>query len=350
MIKHVKKPLVGTLLIIILIIGGWLRVNIENKPHYDDARIYESIEFMIENDTLDPNFYNHPNHTGIYLYAGIFKAADFFAFTDSFKSNFYDERPFFVQIGHAITKSIGVLEIGLAFLVGLQFNAAIGLLYALLIALFPELIWRSDDLRPDILFNALYTATILLLLRYWKAPSNTHVIACSALIALLTATKYPGILLIAPLFLAIYLKNKQSKNYVQLVIGGLGILIFLLVIMPYVFIHIGTAIEMLKYEGRPSHQGMKILGLFGNLFFYIQNFAKQSSLALVPLALYGALQAKKQDGLWIVIVASCTLYISLSTMNLHWSRWGLPFYSSWLLLASVGVYTTYLWIKKLFNT
>lgn len=339
----------GILLIIILAAGAILRIHTENKPHYDDAAIYGAIEHMLETDSFDPNFYNHPNHTGIYLYTFMFRSIDFFTFSDSFASNLQDERAFFVQIGHAVTKSIGVLEIGLAFLVGLQFNVFIGLLYAFFIALFPELIWRSDDLRPDVLFNMLYTATTLVLIRFWKVPSNKNIIASCIFIALLTATKYPGILLTAPLLIAIFLKApNKAQSYL---FAFISLAISLFVAMPYVFIQANTVIEMLSYEARDSHSNMQILGFFGNVLFYIQNFTKQTSIALLPFVLLGALQAKKYRELWIPIFTSSLLCIGLSVMSLHWSRWGLPYYSSWLLLASVGIFTLYSFtIKQLFKT
>ena len=112
---------------------------------------------------------------------------------------------------------------------------------------------------------------------------------------------------------------------------------FLFLISPTLFTNVSGIRRELGVQASGGRLGHPDLGLLGNMRYYVETYVHFSGVVLGVLALVGlaAVVARRRlDVLpWFT---GLLVWVSLSALPMTWERWGLPMWTTPLLLASVG--------------
>ncbi len=334
---------------LILIIGVGLLLRIWGSDwgfplilHPDEPIIVEQSYELIKRNSYEPlRNYGTPDQLSIYLNRFIFEIISPIRFSgrpviETFETN----RFFYYQTARVVTGVIGVVSVYLAYLIGLEFSLSAGLIAALLFSLFPQLVIHSHYATPDVPITTLTLLTIYLSMIYLRSKNKKYIKYMSIVAAASVAEKYPGFLNLCMFGLVILIVNFKTWN--KLIIDWLKLsalfLLSLLVIAPFLIIRIDRVVAGIKFESGSSHLGIELLGIRGNLEFYIKTLYDNSGVILITFIILGLIHILRNRHLkFIPLFLGMIYWISLSILPLHWERWGLPMFVSPLLIAAIGL-------------
>ena len=184
----------------------------------------------------------------------------------------------------------------------------------------------------------------------WKPNTKKHIylILATVFAAINTAEKYPGLLSLALVFLALVfqvfwddktaLPKKLQRFLLQSLLVTVIFIVSLFVVAPFLFIEYKSVIQALVTESRSAHLGADSLGWLGNMWFYIKTFyANVKILGILLLALGSVFFIKNFDKKYILVLYGIFYWVALSKLALHWERWALPMYIAPLFLISFGI-------------
>lgn len=337
-------------LIAIIIIGGYMRFSRANVQQYDRKFPIMAIEHMIFNDTLDPNRYGWPNHTSDYLYLASIEATSRIMYKLPAKATYKAHASTYWNNIHLLHKLISTLELIVIFYIGKRVHIAIGIIAALFTTFLPVLILHAAMLRPDTIFNFIWSLSILSLLQYHANKSTKTLILSCICIALATATKYPGATLLAPLALLIY-ENSWQRIIKSSCIALAAFLISFFSFAPYLLIKRKIVIsDFIKQLYHPHNR--ESLGYFGNMQGYLEAYVHHSGYIAFFFTILGVIVCIKKYERKAIPYASCLfLLASISIVYSIFDRWGLPIYTGLLMFCAVGIYEcSEFIIKKSYNT
>ncbi len=145
--------------------------------------------------------------------------------------------------------------------------------------------------------------------------------------------------------LAVFLRFLKSEKYTSAVFVIVGMAIIMFLVTPFLFINVGHTLYTFSHEARNTHLGSDNLGYLGNLLFYAKDFVSAAGILLLLFMAIGIVFVFREKSL-LPLFFSFFYWIFLSTSGLHWARWALPMHAGPLLLASTGIYRSWLFVQK----
>jgi hypothetical protein len=404
--------------------------------HADEYVVTDPAVSMIERGSINPGYYNRPNHVSIYaseiLYPIVAKAISHDGVPQGFDK---DRHPYYLS-SRLVTAGWGVLMTVAAYLIGSMAAPAVGIIAAALFAIFPPFVEHSHYITPDVPVSALLMFVLLYCLRYLKDGRILDLFLGLVFSCIAIAEKYPAFLTL-PLLLAVVvfraskgsaemfaprggapLRGRKAavliflfavvlvgagayglrhpdlsssfKGYISsalhhpipddftprvrmlsrlLIAGGvllgalavflrflhkekygaaililLGMPLIVFLVTPFLFINFSGVFSAVSGESRSAHLGADNLGYLGNLIFYVKGYLDAAGIVSVLFMVIGTAFVFKERSL-LPLLFSFFFAICLSALGLHFSRWGLPMYVGPLLLVSIGVHRSFLFLR-----
>jgi hypothetical protein len=207
----------------------------------------------------------------------------------------------------------------------------------------PEYVAESHYATPDIVLTATILAIVLAAMVYVNKPTVPYLLAMSVLTSLAIMAKYPGALgtvVIAAVVIAAAIRDRAWWRIVgHGVTSFAAVGAFLFLLSPVLFTNRHVVLRRLTAESRDSHLGADGLSFTEKLVFYASNYFSGTGIILLVLSIAGVYYLVRNWRLdAIPLFIGAVFWVALSTLGLHWSRWGLPMYITPLLLAALGAY------------
>lgn len=342
-----------------IIVGAMLRFSaiawgLPSSWNPDELTVINKVIEMAASNTFEPNFYARPDHLEIklsYLAYEVY-ARLFHGLGTSPEMLFAEDMTPFFLISRSITAAFGIGTIILAALIGRRFAPRAGAIAAVAFAVYPVYVEHSQMMTPDV--PLCFTVLLLMLagMRYLERETwGSLVLACVAL-ALGITIKYPaavGALLIA---LVIIVAAVRSGTWMRILTRGAAaigmVATFVFLIAPNLLTNASAVREAIATESRSFHLGASGLDFGGRLAFYANDLVTSAGALVVLFAALGLVWVVRRREIGaIVLVISPVYWVAMSSLALHWARWGLPMYLSVLLLAAVGGHAALILAAKL---
>ena len=352
-IKYRGVYVVG--IIIIMLVGMALRIICCNwgaplQIHPDEPTIIDSAIDMLRRHSWEASVYNRPDHFEIKCDALLFSVFSWLKYKMPAYEAFADHKMTFYWLGRFYTALFGTAMIPLiAYYVG-QLMGAIRYKYkviaqvvaALMVALSYIYVQHSAYATPDVVLSFFVLLFSCLLAKYIENGNKRLLYISAGIIGISVTIKYPAAIMCIPLALVeIYAEIKAGKP-IQIIRKGM-ICIFIVVSMafilaPNLFTNIQTTYNTFVKEARPTHLGADGLGFIGNLKYYADiciQYWSQISLGFFCLGILILLVMR--DNKHLSLLSGVILWICLSILSLHWLRWGLPFYTFYVVIIAIGI-------------
>ena len=251
-----------------------------------------------------------------------------------------DPVPFY-WLARLVTATFGVATVFLAYLVGARYSRRVGLVAAVLFALFPAFVDHAHYATPDVPLTFAVMLLVYALMRYTGSPSWGTLMLASFATALAVAIKYPGAVGAVMIGLVVTATAIRDRAWTRIVVHGAAAigacLGFLFLISPTLFTNVRGVRRVLDAEATGGRLGHPDLGLLGSMRYYVETYLHFSGVGLAVLALVGLAAAVTRRRLDVVPwFTGLLVWVSLSALPTTWERWGLPMWTTPLLLGSVG--------------
>lgn len=353
----IRRPDLITLVVAgAVVVGALLRMlgsawGLPLFLHPDEGVIVNGALDMAKRNSFEPAVYFRPDHLEIKLnyivftaYAHLFHHAPADVVAQESLGTFY-------LIARMVTALFGVGMIVLAYLIGRHVNRVVGAMSAVVIALFPIYVEDSHYVTPDVPLSFAFMVIMLGCMNYLRRPGWGSLLVSAAAVSASVAIKYPGALASVMIAVVVTIAAARSGDWVRFAKHAAGSVLavvgFLFVISPSLFTNKAAVVEAISKEARTTHLGADGLGWGGNLAFYGEALVSRGGWILVACFLLGAFWSVRRKMLLTVpLWLGAVFWVVLSKLPLHWERWGLPMYLSALLIAPIGAYFTWDWIRR----
>jgi hypothetical protein len=318
--------------------------------HPDEWVIVKGALDLVHRKSFEPSMYFRPDHLEIQLsYLGY-----------TFYSHVFLHMPVegayalhpdhFLLISRAITTTFGVAMIVLAYLIGKRFHRNIGMIAAVLFALFPPFVENSQYATPDVPLTAALMLVILACMHYLETPSNKSLLIACAAISAGIAIKYPAVLGTFTIGVVVVWTAVRDRKWWRIprdgVLAVLAVIVFLFMISPVLFTNARHVITSFQDEDQGTPIGVHGLDWGGNADFYAHSYLLYGGFIGVALAAVGLFVViRKRLTQAIPLTLGIFYWLAMSGVSLHWPRWAVPMYVTPLLLVSIGTYYGFVWLK-----
>lgn len=316
--------------------------------HPDEVFSIEPVFEMTKNRTLNPGTFNRPGQVMFMVDLIYLNLTSYLRFGKNFAQTFTDHTLTFYQDARVLIAFLGSLIPLIAYKIGKQVKPQLALPAMFVFAFFPSYIQHSVYLTPDIPITLFTLLVILFSLQYINRENDKFFYLAILFSAINTAEKYPGLISLAIVFLAILIKFINNPSYhwkshwkiliKDLALASIFFILALFIVAPFLFIEIENAITSLIFESRSIHLGADNLGWVGNLIFYIKSFASWTniiSIFFISLGIYALFSQENNKSL--LLLYGALYWVVLSVLPLHWERWALPMYITPLFLIAFGI-------------
>jgi hypothetical protein len=145
--------------------------------------------------------------------------------------------------------------------------------------------------------------------------------------------------------LGVFLRYLRGGKYGTsiLVLFGMPFIVFL--VTPFLFINLGGTFTSIASESESTHLGADNLGFLGNLLFYAKGYIEAAGIISLVFMAVGIVFAFRERS-FLPLLFSVLYWACLSVLSLHWLRWALPMYIGPLLLASIGLHRSFLFLAS----
>jgi len=353
-IDKLKNP-TNILFLIVVLIGLVLRVfglnwGMPLLLHADEPVIAEQASYLITKNTKEPTYFGHPNHVSIYLSKFAYKTFYFSKYLGKdFKKTFEENRFEFYYLSRLIVAVLGTGCIVLAFLIGNCFGSLAGLAAAVMFAIFPLFVTHSHYATSDIPLVFFTLIVLFGCLKFFKTSKKIFLFLAVVGLALSVSEKYPGIINGLMIFLVIIKKYFSDIKKLLLVIRNLFItfLLSMLTVAPYLIIRFDKVIKSFINEARTEHLGIKVLGFWGNLKYYLDIYFDNTGVIMAIYFMIGLIfLVKNKKYEYLLLGIGAIYWVMLSKIPLHWERWGLPMYITPILITAIGLQAVINYVKK----
>lgn len=316
--------------------------------HPDESYFMDPLRNMSIRGGLDSGLCGYPAIISFYSKYAWVNLWSLIRFGTNYGVAYAENVQFFYYVTRCLTAIQGSLIPVVAWLIGKQYKKNdFSLPAAFLFTFYPPFIVHSMYITVDIPLTLFVMTALLFCLKYL----NTHrwhwlILAC-LMTAFSTLEKYPGILTLGIVLVAIRVAAYQKIGgkesgwgvFLKTVVFSLivtGLFIYLLA--PQLFHHWDQVSGRLQEAARTIHPGADGLGWAGNLWFYAKQFVSQAGWAVSALAVAGCVIASTQkDPANLLLFFGFGYWVVVSRLGLHWPRWSLPMMISPLLLGGFAV-------------
>jgi hypothetical protein len=315
--------------------------------HADEPVIVNPAVHMTAASTLDPGGYYRPDLILIYLNFLIFNAVSFLKFGKNVAATFAGNELTYYFYGRLIVAVLGSALPFVAYLLGKEWRKNLAIPAALLFAFLPSFDIHSHYITPDVP-TALFTMLVILFAtRYLKTGLEHWLTWATIMVAVNSAQKYPGVISLGIVFVAILIHFHQSalplnRSTISVILRQMlracvTFAISFIVLAPSVVVNYGKTIDVINANNQTTHLGADGLGFLGNVQYYFTQYYIQAGPLLVILAIVGLFAIfKRRTWIQLLVLYGFVYCAVLSVLSLHWERWAVPMYTAPLLLALAG--------------
>lgn len=261
---------------------------------------------------------------------------------------FYPNLFSFTLIGRLVVALLGSLIPIVAYYIGKAFKPDFSRIAALLFCFFPSFVLHSHVATPDIPLTLWIMTVLLFSIRYAKGGKEINLWLAVFFCAMSTADKYPGIISLYMVALAVLLRflgeAKQSEkfNIKAFLLKGIlclfGFILALFMIAPLLFLRFRSVIDALIFEASGGHLGQEGFSYSLRVLAYLKFYFTNAGFLLSAFSIYGIYNfvRKKQKASWIISFSAFFL-LCISVISIYHERWALPIYIGLLLCAAFGM-------------
>ncbi|MFH1177600.1 MAG: phospholipid carrier-dependent glycosyltransferase [Acidobacteriota bacterium] len=314
--------------------------------HPDEHRTVEAAAQMVARKTIEPDFYNWPNHVFIYLNEAIYPIASALRFHQPLARTYRPNVDYFTLVSRVGVAILGTLMVLVAYLLASHYGFAVGALTAALFALFPSYIEHSHYVTPDVPLTLFVLLVMLLAMKYLRTGASRYLFLAGMCAALATGVKYPGAITLALIAAAVLGRSWRDRRGIisGFVTTGIAYLVSLFVFTPYLMLRSEKVIAAVRHEAKSRHLGAEGLSWLGNMAYYADSYLGAAGILLLAFGLAGAVAIIRRERIFAIPALFGLFYwLTLSRHPLHWERWALPMYSSGLLLGAYGIVAAWRW-------
>ena len=310
----------------------------------DEGLVVDTARGMVERRSFEPGRFEWPNHLGI--------MATYLAFvfiTPLWHGMLVEQAINEVEIGYfhliarGVTAAFGVATIFLAYYIGKRFHKIVGVFAAALFAFMPHYVEESHYATPDVPLTAAVLAVVLAAMVYVNKPTMPMLLVMSLMTTLSIMAKYPGALGTVVIAAVVIAAAIRDRAWLRIpghgIISALSVGVFLFILTPEMFTNRHVVLRRITNEARGTHLGADGLTFTEKLGFYAGNYFGYTGVIILVFSIAGVWFVIKNWRLdAIPLFIGGVFWVALSTLGLHWARWGLPMYITPLLLAALGAY------------
>lgn len=344
------RPDLLTYSLLLVIVGGTivrfigLDFGLPLTIKSDEGLVVNGAIDMVERRSFEPDRFEWPNHLGImatYL-AYVFVTPLWHGMLVEQAINEV-EIGYFHLISRAVSATFGVAGIVLAYFIGKRFHRIAGVFAAAFVAFMPPYVEESHYATPDIVLTAAILAGVLGAMVYVNRPTVPVLLVMSLMSTLSIMAKYPGALgtvVIAAVVIAAAIRDRAwPRIFGHGLISIFAVGIFLFLLSPVMFTNRHVVLRRITHEARSTHLGADGLTFPEKLGFYAENYFSATGVILLALSVVGVWYLVRSWKLEAIpLLVGVVFWVALSTLGLHWARWGLPMYITPLILAALGAY------------
>lgn len=309
--------------------------------HPDEWAVVDGVIDMARRGSFEPHFYLRPDHVEMKLDYLLFAAYALLVERTSIVAAFAADPVPFYWLARLLTAAFGVATIVLAHAVAKRWSPVAGLAAAVLFAIFPPFVTDAHFATPDVPLTFALMLVVYALVRYVEEPGRRFLLLACFAAALGVAIKYPGALFTVGIAATVVAAGVRDQTWRRVLGHGAlalaAVPVALFVISPSLLTNFSGVRDELAIQSAGNRLGRPDLGLVGTMSYYAELYAGFSGLVLLVLAglgLFVAVRARRLEVLpWFIGVV---VWVALSTMPLSWVRWGIPMWTTPLLLAAVG--------------
>ena len=309
---------------------------------------------LAQRNSFEPSLYFRPDHVEIQLsYFGYQAYAHLFAHT-SVELAYAADPGVFLLISRSITALFGVASMILAYFIGRRFNRSIAVIALVLFSIYPPLVRHAHFASPDVPLTAALLGVVLALIHYMERPSFPSLLFACGATAIAITIKYPGAIATVMIAVVVIFAAVKERQLGRIFIHGVtaigSVLVFLFLISPVLFTNFQAVVASIHQESRSTHLGADGLGWVGNLVFYGNEFFEVGGILLSIMGLVGVYFAIQRRLVTVLpVLLGSIFWVILSAVPLHWERWGVPMAISPLILGSIGIYYSYVYLTERFG-
>jgi 4-amino-4-deoxy-L-arabinose transferase-like glycosyltransferase len=307
-------------------------------PGVDEPVFVRPAVHMASTGDLDPHWFGHPGSTTIYPLAGLYHVWDavarggpVFSPDPGLANRFAISPGAFYLIGRLWSIAFAIAAIPLVFLLGRRcFSAAIGLAGAALWAVIPLAVSYGREVRTDSAGAFFALLSLLLIVRLFERAALRDQLVAGLAVGVGISSRYFLVTLLAALAAAgvIALRRRVPGASVRGIAAGVGAAVVAFVLTTPYFLLDWSAARVSLAKESASHVGHDGLSPIGNLRWYLGNaIPNVISWPVALLAVTGIVVAvvyRRDPRRLILLAASATFLLAISTSKLHWNRWPLP--------------------------
>ena len=305
---------------------------------------------MAKRHSFEPGYFFRPDHLEMQL-SNLAYLAYSYTFHGSSPETLYATFPApFILISRSITACFGIAMIVLAYLIGKRFARPIGVLAAFLVAFYPPFVTHSHFASPDVPLSLALMIVILGCMRYLTTPSWGNLLLSCLGVSAAIAIKYPGALGALMIAVSVIISGVQARAWSRILVHGAAsiaaVVGFLFAISPVLFTNAHTTLSTLMAQAGDTHAGGDGLSWSGNMAYYAEGLATSAGVILLVCFALGVLwsirlRLVQSIPLWLGAV----VWVLLSRVPPHWERWALPMDLTPLLIAPIGVYYSWRYLR-----
>jgi hypothetical protein len=356
MFRKIKIDKKYTWLGLILLIGGIVRFlgcnwGLPYLLHPDEGTIVNGAIDMIHRRSFEPAMYYRPDHFEIQVNSILFNIYSIIKFHVLADAIFSKHTGTFYLIARCFTAFWGTSMIPMAYLILEKVKKGTGLFGAALIAFFPSFITHSHYATPDIPLAFMFMVIMYFAICYLENSSKINMLLMCIFTSVSITIKYPAIIACILIAIVVTIDSIKKRDVKKLISHGFMAVSFVIlgvfILSPVLFTNFETVVKAFNNEARPNHLGADGLGYWGNIWYYVQQFALNGGIIYYVFSAIGiAVLLKRKNKLSVPLFLGVIYWIVLSAVSLHWERWALPMYISPILLGALGIYEIFSWVRK----
>lgn len=241
-------------------------------------------------------------------------------------------------IFRAITAIFGTCTIVTTFLIGNYLKKHLGLIVAAFVAVFPEFVELSKQATADTTSMFFVTLVLVTSLVYLEKAKVFPLVLMAVFAAMGTMEKWHSAVSCFYIAIVVIINCKKIKLF--FVHGFTAFITYVLgmcVIAPNGLWHLNGTIRGLT--GMYNYDGDGVATYAELLHAYIDRLFQYVGIVFLILLIVGIVVVlREHDRNYIVLLLGVLKFTALCFLNRGYPRWGLEFYFTVLLLASIGAY------------
>lgn len=331
---------------------GW---GLPLQLHADEWVVVEGAIDMAARNSFEPPFFFRPDHLETQASYLLFQIWSHLSGGGSPEVLFAGDQTPFYALARAVSALFGSAMIPVAALIGARFDRRIALFMAFAVAFFPPFVEHSRYATPDIALTFACMVVILGCVRYIVTERWWDLALAVFGVALGATAKYPAVLAVTIVAATVIIASVRSRHPWRILTRGvaaaLALPVMVFALSPSLFTNFAEVRRQLFQQNSTGHLGADGLDWGGNMWFYATSFVTHSGVILLAFSVAGVVWLvirRRWEGMPLAL--GIVMWVGISSLTLHWDRWGLPMYLTPLLLAGIGVAVAWdgslLWARR----